>query len=1022
MKPIKLSMTAFGPYAGKQVVDFRELQDRTFFLIHGPTGAGKTTILDAICFTLYGETSGAKRKGDQMRSHHTKSSLLTEVTFDFALGKDTYRVTRSPKQERPKERGEGTVTIQQKATLWKRNELEDDSLPGTVIDATPKGVTEKIIGLLGFESEQFRQVIVLPQDEFRQLLVSDSAQREVILNALFQTDLYNRIEFALKAEAESLEDEIKDHRKKRKFILEQAQVTSVAELEIRQQENQRLLGEVSVRRGALGENEKQARSRLRQAEEDEQKLQDKEAADSALHDLAKKQSGFTEKRKVLEAARKAVVLAGEENALLQQLEVANQAEQKQQAAQAKYENALRDQQNATDVLAQENLRESERESARHKRHELRVLYEKVKELDKAQSELIEASDQITAALRERDAAKDRVGTLQEAVDQQQAALQELEKSVSRLNELRILERNAEKAYQQRKLLEALQDKLQEAIRLQNSKKEQLGHIEFELAQAGETLRTIEEDWLRGQAAILAQQLSDNTPCPVCGSVHHPQPATSSHHLPSESTLKKSHEEVKRLQSTYEMAQIDGTKQNEVIIQLQTQIESIAESLGDKRDFSLQQLEIQLQDAQGARTKVEEEEKRIAGLKQEIEGSEAQLSLAEDDLASLESHLQDAINKQTSARTRVEERSLGIPDELKDLNTLVRAGKEASEKLSQLEQVYEQAKQALEHENQNVAASGASLKELSELATKAIQLATERAQKFRQRVEEAGFFGEAEYQMTKRPDREIDSLDEEIRDFEGKLQSARERVVRARAAAETLTRQDLQPLIIASQQARANADKALKEESELTGTLLQINKWLAELRKIANELEGKEERHAVIGRLADVATGTNSLNISFQRFVLAAKLDDVLTQTSYRLQTMSNGRYWLQRAQSPLDKRRAAGLDIEVIDTHTGDTKRHVDTFSGGEGFMASLALALGLADVVQAYSGGIRLDTIFIDEGFGSLDSEKLDLAIRTLESLREGGRLVGIISHVDSLKERVSTRLEVVATQQGSTARFIIG
>ena len=183
----------------------------------------------------------------------------------------------------------------------------------------------------------------------------------------------------------------------------------------------------------------------------------------------------------------------------------------------------------------------------------------------------------------------------------------------------------------------------------------------------------------------------------------------------------------------------------------------------------------------------------------------------------------------------------------------------------------------------------------------------------------------------------------------------------------------------------------------------------------------EKAYAVVGHIADVANGKNALNISFHRFVLTSRLDDVLRETSHRLQRMSDARYILQRAKAPVDKRRAAGLDLEVIDTWIGENTRAVQTLSGGESFLASLALALGLADVVQAYAGGIHLDTIFVDEGFGSLDSERLDQAIKTLLDLRKGGRLVGIISHVESLKELIDTRLEVSTSRSGSIARSVV-
>lgn len=1024
MKPIKLTMTAFGPYAETQVIDFRELQDRTFFLIHGPTGAGKTSILDAICFALYGESSGAKRKSDQMRSQHTKTYLLTEVTFDFTLGAEKYRITRSPKQERPKKRGDGTVTIQQEATLWKRTGIEDDAMQGAVLDATPSEATGKVEALLGFRCEQFRQVIVLPQEDFRRLLEADSSQREEILNALFQTEFFHQIEETLKSEAKALEEAIKGKQKKRDYILEQAQVTAVDELEANHQEKSNRIEELRVSLETLREDEQRAISKLKQVEEDEKKLKEKEDAEFELLGLEDKQNEFLEKRKTLEAARKAAVLVGEDTALLQQLQNASQAEQKLQGARAKLQETLKRQLKAHETLDTENARESERESARRERDELRALYEKVKELNNAKTALDEALDEVRVALKQREATNNKAENLRGTLEKQRASLQEFEKSATKIGELRIIEQEAGKTYEQRRRWDDLEKKLKVAVTDLTSTEKYLSQIETNLATAREALRQTEENWLKGQATILAQQLSDDTPCPVCGSIHHPQLATALHPLPSEESLKQSRKAVNQIQSERETAQGERTKQNGIVIQLQAQSDTIREALGDKKDLNLGQLQTELQNARSLRLEAEEQEKQATRLSRDIEEGKKQLALAEQTRDEAGRKLQDAENRKTSAQTRVEERSQGISDELSDLDTLVKKGKEARDRLEHLEQVYKTAKQTFDEANQQVAASEASLKELSEIAAEARRMANEKTEQFRRQVTEVGFVDENAYRTARLSEGEINSLDRRISEFEAKLLSAQERVAQTGAAAITLTHQDLPPLRLASQQARTNVEQALQEEARLKESLSRIKRWLNDLKELAKELEAEETKYALIGDLAEVANGKNSLNLNLQRFVLGAKLEEVLEHTSTRLQTMSDGRYFLKRTESEslLYKSRKAGLDIEVIDTFTGDTTRRVNTFSGGEGFMASLALALGLADVVQRYSAGMRLDTIFIDEGFGSLDSEKLDLAIKVLEGLKEGGRLVGIISHVDSLKERISTRLEVIPSSQGSRARFVMG
>jgi exonuclease SbcC len=349
-------------------------------------------------------------------------------------------------------------------------------------------------------------------------------------------------------------------------------------------------------------------------------------------------------------------------------------------------------------------------------------------------------------------------------------------------------------------------------------------------------------------------------------------------------------------------------------------------------------------------------------------------------------------------------------------------KRVNQKIAELDLALQKAERDDKSTKQALVAAETTCNQISEQAETAKQRAEEMTQGFQVRVEAAGFLQLEEYNSSKLQPDKIKLLDKEIREYEGKLSAAKGLVERATKLAEGLIEPDIKKLNEEYQVARNNYENTLNTVNQLESIEKNCDEQIKQLTQVQDEFDRLEKQFTIVGKIADVANGKNAFNLTFQRFVLSALLDDVLNDATRRLNIMSRGRYVIQRAQLPLNKRRASGLDLVICDAWTGETTRPVETLSGGEGFYTSLALALGLAEVVQRYSGGIRLDTIFIDEGFGSLDSDTLDLAIRTLEGLRENGRLVGIISHVESLRERIPTRLEVATSTTGSTIKIMVG
>ena len=282
MKPIKLTINAFGPFAGEQVIDFRKLGDRSFFLIHGPTGAGKTTILDAVCFALFGESSGAERKAEDLRSDYTNSSMPTEVTLDFVLGSSVYRIRRRPAHERPSKRGEGTTLEKRNAILWNRTGILDDAIEGKIIAQTWDEVRDNVKQLLGFDSAQFRQVIMLPQDKFQKLLKANSSEREDLFKVLFNTHVYEKMEDALNKEEDSLSKRIDQLQRDRTNLLASSQIQSEEKLDEQIQNLKNSLAEIGLQIDCLRSQVSEAESQFRAGEEIQRLISEKEKAESAL--------------------------------------------------------------------------------------------------------------------------------------------------------------------------------------------------------------------------------------------------------------------------------------------------------------------------------------------------------------------------------------------------------------------------------------------------------------------------------------------------------------------------------------------------------------------------------------------------------------------------------------------------------------------------------------------------------------------------------------------------------------------
>lgn len=1016
MRPRLLVLDAFGPYADSVELDFARLAGRSLFLIHGPTGSGKTTILDGICFALYGEASGGERDGEGLRSHHATSDRATSVTLEFSLGDRLYRIVRSPRQERPRKRGAGTVEQKPEAVLY------SGSGGGWSVQATgPKEVTEAVERLVGFRSGQFRQVIMLPQGRFRELLTASSSDREQILRVLFATDEYKRVEEALGERAKALRAEFDRGRQRREDMLRPTGAANADELGVLVETARADRDAKTAAVAEAADLAERARQALADAERVAGLLKERDDARAARAKLEQRSDAVDTLRAQAGRARRAEGLRDVDRALDARRNEARDADRSLADARQKLEAAELALGEAERALATEAAREGERTAASAEAESLRGLAGKV-------AALCEAEEKLADAARDAKRAADAAADLQRRLEQQRTELEVRHREVEELRaqaagvpaaERRMLD--AESAVAAHTRVETLTEALATAQSALASAKDEFERTSATAAEAREQYDAALADWIAGQAAVLAGELVDGEPCPVCGSLHHPHPAHSDAKVPSQTELTKLRKAAET--GTKAREETDGKQReaSESFARAEAALAQERAASGGVADASLADLERDLGAATADLSSAQQASASVVELHLEVKALADEIEAGAREVERLRAKAATADVTAASALAVVEERRGAVPEALRAEGALAEALETAEAMSAALASALKVAQDNHSGASSRLAAASASAEAAEGAASTAGERLTEQEAAFAQRLAAAGFTSPDDYREAASLVPRADAIEADVRRFDEEVASAKDRATRAAAQAEGLEPPDVEAL-----RATTKAAGALHaEESKLLGALDRRLQELADLAERLAELEREiadvERRHAVVGRLSDIASGKNKQRLSFHRFVLGSLLDDVLLLASERLRRMSAGRYHLQRKRDTADRRSASGLDLEVSDVYTGTT-RDIGTLSGGEGFLAALSMALALADVVQERTGGMRLETVFVDEGFGSLDPEALDLAVRTLVDMRGHGRLVGIISHVPELKQYVDARLEVAPGRNGSTARFVIG
>lgn len=1026
MKPISLTIEAFGPYRDSVTLDFSALQDHSMFLISGPTGAGKTSILDAMVYALYGEPSGEVRKTDAIRSDFAEPERMTRVDFSFAIGEAQYRVERLPKQLVAKKRGTGMREQNASATVY---EMKDGEWK--VIATSAAAIRDTVQRIIGFRKDQFLQVVLLPQGEFRKLLVASTSEREELLHTLFRTELYRKLQEALKAAYDDAKAGIEENLTKQAALIQSIPHDEDTPVLTAQHVRELLVNRGPYRDGLVVKRDEavteveqfnalrkewavynQAQQSLTQAASTLDLVKAREGERSSLSEKVQFLTSLTPSYELYKQfSDKQGVLKTLETALSdakQGVEIASQHEAKCTEAH--------------DVLA------SQGETIQAKRTtlaQLRQQSEKFDELALLNQELSTLKGNLEAKDREKSEADLQaqhklVAVLEDALvkgrKQFHANSKALESIPHIQEQLSQLQRYAE--------LLAQKEKIQNDI---DAKNKSLAAIEESVKNSKVHLERLELLMAEGRAFEMVHLVVDNEPCPVCGSTEHPQLASKPELYPTKEEIEAAR--AVRDEALQKQASEIGQKET-LLIRLHELHEDVKDQVSkltsaidgfseDIFDSIQQDLLSQMDRLTALRSDTEQLSKTIATNEDELTGAKEKLGKLEIGHKALLESLHDLEVQFSSVQAKIDALSKILPTT--DLDAWRKQIESLETDINAYDEQVEVCKTNLEAAREQLNAKRGRLETLSaqvQEETNNLDVIYKEYAKSLQSISlcEADFIELlGDYKALDTFRTELHALDEAF----NKAQAVYD-------AALKVAKSIAEPSATVSDEVY---DVAVERRDTLVGNLAA---WDKETKHIETTLASLEELDVAMGearneveflsRLNDLANGGEQgfKNVTFERYVLGAILDEVVYAANLRLQKMSRSRYSLERSDYTGGGRGKQGLDLAVMDAFTGQS-RPANTLSGGETFLASMALALGLADVIQSYAGGIHMDTMFIDEGFGTLDPDTLELAMETLVQLQSSGRLIGMISHVPELKTRIPAHLEVTRGDDGSTAKFVI-
>ncbi len=1034
MKPLKLTLSAFGPYGGKVVVDFEKFGEGGVFLVTGDTGAGKTTIFDGVCYALFGRASGDTRTADMVRSDFADPSTPTFAELEFSHDGEKYTVRRSPRYMRPKKTGDGFTQEPGSAVLTgSHSTCNGDS-----------NVTAEVESIIGLDYQRFKYIGMLAQGEFLKLLYADSSERSDIFRKIFGTTYFLSVQEILRskkntvnAELEKCTDGIKqylggissDEESRLAELVSECDPNKITEimgeLYSRISEDEKTVASLKSELAKKREEHTAVYSEYKAATETNKLFEEIAKLQDRLFELEKKKNDYVQMEKKIRLGEDAQSKVRPSELLLER--------EKKNA-----ENAVREIEELRKKLDESKPRLAELGQALedskkrlYRKNELMGKIARIKEELPRYNGLLILGEEIEK-LRLKDSAYEKSeNSVKKELEDTRNRLSEVKESLEALGDIDvriIMSKNAIEKHRIRSERLEVVSKLSEDLSVISTQFKELqkeyNNIEKDYTDADAQFRDGEIRFYRSQAGIIASKMRDGQPCPICGSYHHPSPAKMPDNAVSEEELRKLREIADEKRNILHEA--SGN-----LSSMKSRCATLAQNLNDEAqkifpDEALT-MELLLRLLEKEKTEAEKREKEFEEAQESYEkdlrlkGSlSEEEKLLEKSLTEIEKRLADKSAERAETVSLLKEKTASYENVKSFISypTLEEAQAEidALEKeCNEVDGIYKKAEEEYLECKTFIDNGNAVIADNEKKKADAEKSCEEAEKRFAEALATSGFVNLTAYREAFVSEEELNKMKKEVEDFKKELASETARHSQISEQIKGKTRTDTEELTEKLGALTTEVEK-LEEKYQSLNVRFESNKKTRD--SLENKIADQRRLEKEFGCISDLFRTANGeikgkQKITFEQYVQKAYFSQILERANVHMLNMTD-RFILVQREDSTDLRKNTGLDIDVYDTRT-KTSRRVKSVSGGEGFKASLALALGLSDVIRATSGGTKVETMFIDEGFGGLDDESLDLALDVICSLADGNRFIGIISHVSALKERIPNKINVRSTKKGS-------